>query len=399
MTGVHRIIFTGFALATSIAFAQDPTTAPTTAPSDLSLAKPGDVVWIDASIDLKKIPVVEIGKTDGRGPQFLFSDKPEYFRTGNGIAMQEEVKPGVVRLYVYHVPTPGDKAHVISAVIENIGDRPMTFRFTKYAFQPPGGDYHRIGKGGLIDYFNAKPSDEIRSLDPGKRMVLDPKMEAKPVTRDILVHGLYEFEIDQPARITTFQRDADQVSIEVIDHLEKLPPVLPGFHASGAGRGLFLNSDIHVANVKSIDTSDGVQQLIVADGKTDPWIIGRDSISGLLTGDAQQMNKGNYGVMYKIRLTRKSSDGKKLAMLICNGRADGKWCRVAAAAVKVSDGMHPGGAIPLPREQVRFEGLPQAVVIQTFAPVTDGETHTIELTYSPPGASCLPTPILFIPFE
>lgn len=390
MTNLKHILTTFTSIAASFAIAQNPTTAPT----DLNTAKPGDVVWLDNTIELTTTPLVAFQKKPG-GPQFLFSDKPEYFRTGNGIAMQEDVQPGIVRFYAYHVPTPDGKPHTISSVIENLGNQPMSFRFMKYAFQAPGGDYHKIGKGGLIDFFNSKPFSEVRTLAPGKRMVIDPKMEAKPVTKDQLVHGFYEFEIDQPARVTTFQRDPEQDSLTVIDQLEKLPQVLPGTHPSGAGRGLFLTSDFEVTIEKVIDTKDGIQQLILADGKTDPWIIGRDSIGG----DTKQMNKGNYGVMYKIRLQRKSSDGKALAVVLTNGRADAKWCKFAAAGVWVSDGIHPGGAIPLPKNQVRFEGLPQAVVIQTFAPVPAGETQTLELIYSPPGASCLPTPILLIPFE
>jgi hypothetical protein len=390
MTTVCRLLAVVTLLTASIAIAQNPTTAPT----DLSKAKPGDIVWLDSSVDLSKIPFLQIEQKPG-GPQFLFSDKPEYFRSGNGIAMQEVVKPGVVRFYLYHVPTPDGKPHVISAVIENLGQQPMNFRFLKYAFQPPGGDYHKIGKGGLVDYFNSKPSAEVRTLEPGKQMLIDPKMEEKPLTKDILIHGLYEFEIDQPARVTTLQRDPGEDSTKAIDHLEKLPQILPGMHPSGAGRGLFLTSDYEVNAVPVLDTTIGLCQLVVADGKRDPWIVGTDSISG----DTQQINKGNYGVMYKIRVKRKSSDGKGLAVVLTNGRADGKWCKFAAAGVWTQDGIHPGGAIPLPRDQVRFEGLPQAVVIQTFAPVPPGETQTIEFTYSPPGASCLPTPILFIPFK
>src|SRR5205823_3560571 len=82
--------------------------SPATQPFESGIrdAKSGDILLLPDSLDLKQIPILEIKTTDAHGPQFLFSDKPEYFRTGNGIAMQEEVKAGLVRLYIYHCPEP-----------------------------------------------------------------------------------------------------------------------------------------------------------------------------------------------------------------------------------------------------------------------------------------------------
>src|SRR5882757_7339486 len=53
-----------------------------------------------------EVPVLPLKISDDHGPQFLLSDKPEYLVTGNGIALQEEVKAGMVRLYLYHVTRP-----------------------------------------------------------------------------------------------------------------------------------------------------------------------------------------------------------------------------------------------------------------------------------------------------
>lgn len=385
-----RIIHLGLSL-----FFVTPVIGQSTAPADLGTAKPGDLVQLDPSIDLRQIPVLQLTITDGKGPQFLFSDKPEYFRSGNGIAMQEVVQPGKVRLYLYHVPTPDDRTHAISAVIENLGHGTLTLRMHRNTLQPPGGDYHKIGKTSLFEYFNDSPKSDVLSVPPGGRAVLDPNLDKLKLKRDMLVHGIYEFEIDQPVKVTTFQRDPDQDSLKIVDSLEKLPQVLPGFNPSGAGRGLFPRSDVDVASEKVIDTADGMRQMVVADGKTDPWIVGTDSISG----DKQQINKGNYGVMYRATLRYRSSDGRAMAVVLTNGRADGKWCTYAAAAMKVNDGRHPGGAVMLPTGQTRFEGLPQAVMIQSYPPANPGGTGTIEFIYSPPGASCLPTPILLIPID
>ena len=107
--------------------------------------------------------------------------------------------------------------------------------------------------------------------------------------------------------MTVFQRDPEQASASIIETLPKLPGALPGKRAgSGAGRGLFLKSNFAVTNEPGfvLDTSNGPMQLILADGKHDGWIQGRDSIEN--RDDAR--DAGNYGVLYRVRLTRASNE-------------------------------------------------------------------------------------------
>lgn len=362
-------------------------------------AYPGQIIEAEGiTLGESTIPVIPVTRRDSGGPQFLFSDMPEYFRTGDGIAMQERVEPGTVRFYMYHVPEPTDARKTITAVIENVGDQTLHMRFLRYAFPKPGKDYHKIGKAGLVGFFDSTPSTETREISPGERMVFDPAVDRAVVGKDDLVHGFYEFQIDQPAVVTTFQRDPDADSLQVVDHLEKLPRILPGHHPSGAGRGLFLTSDFDVTPTDNgfvLDTTYGPRQIIIADGKRDPWITGRDSIDN----ETDTPLKGNYGVVYKVKLKYTSSDGRGLALLVYNSRGDGKWCKYQALALKVNEGEFPAGTIEAPKDQVRYGPPPQSVLIQRYPPVADGETGTIEITYSPPGASCLPVPMLFVPYE
>src|SRR5262249_32245788 len=158
--------------------------------------------------------------------------------------------------------------------------------------------------------------------------------------------GFYEFEIDQPGRVSVLQRDPDEVSSEVVRTFPKLPQVLPGKkNGNGAGRGIFSVCNFAVTNEAVIDTTNGAMQLIVADGKRDGWMRGHDGIENTGSRDA-----GNYGVMYRIRLTRASSDGRGLALLLCNLNARSQWCGRLAAAVRVSEGVFPGGVVRLPCE-------------------------------------------------
>src|SRR5439155_11051737 len=139
----------------------------------------------------------------------------------------------------------------------------------------------RIAKDALKAFLSSQPEKTARRVLPGKPAVLDPRMDATIVTKDQLVHGFYEFEIDQPARVSVFQRDPEQTSVEILHQLPKLPRALPGTKTgNGAGRGLFRTCNFTVTNESNfiLDTTNGPMQLIVGDGKREPWIQGHDSI-------------------------------------------------------------------------------------------------------------------------
>ncbi|HEX7010744.1 MAG TPA: hypothetical protein VF184_12240 [Phycisphaeraceae bacterium] len=401
---LHRLALIVLALGVSASPAGTRAASPVEAPEalrdQLRQAEPGGMLDVTGLIEgngTAPIPLFEVERRDAPGPQFLISDKPEYFRTGDGIALQEPVEAGTVRLYVYHVPEPTESRKTITAVIENTGSQPMRFRFLRYAFPEPGKDYQKIAKQALVTFLKSQPSSTTRTVAPGQRMVIDPAMDRRVVGKDDLVHGFYEFEIDQPGIVTVFQKNPEEDSRRVIDRLPKLPPVLPGWHPSGAGRGWFAvcNFEVEPKHQAVYDTAQGVMQILVADGEHDPWITGRDSI----TGQSDVPNKGNYGVMYRIRIPYRTSDGRALAVIVYNPRGGGKWCNAQALAVRVNDGRAPAGVIEVPANQVRYNSPPEAALVQCYPPQQAGQTGIIEITYSPPGASCLPVPFVLVPFS
>ena len=361
-------------------------------------AKQGAVVKLDLMGQRGRLPRAEVEIHEVEGPQFLFSDRPEYFYTGNGIALQEKVKPGMVRLYLYHVPEPTGEKRVITAVIENQGSTEMKLRFLRRAFPAPGTDYQKIAKEGLKAFLSATSKTKALMVPAGEGAVLDSRMDQALVTKNQLVHGFYEFEIDQPARVSVFQRNPDQVSVQAMKQLPKLPRVLPGKEkGNGAGRGIFPTCNFIVTNAAGyiLDTTNGPVQLVVADGRREGWISGHDGIEN--KDDAR--DAGNYGVMYKIRLKWAANGGKRLALLMCNLSSRNQWCGRVAAAVEVNEGLFPGGVVELPIDRAAFGEGYEAVLIQKFAAPPKGKTGTIELIYSPPGAACIPTPLLLVPCE
>jgi len=69
-----------------------------------------------------------------------------------------------------------------------------------------------------------------------------------------------------------------------------------------------------------------------------------------------------------------------------------------AAAVRVNSGPSAGKVIPLPSDKPFMHERGEACVICKFPSAPAGAVQEIDLEYSPPGAACLPTPLLFLPY-
>lgn len=365
-------------------------------PSDINAAilrtDRGHVVELP-SFALDGHAMIEYEITARDSPQFLISDDPEYMRVPEAVAMQETVEPGAVRLYVYNVNGVKDPQmdRKISVVIENLGANPLELRFLNRALPKPSGNYFEIGKSGLEGFLTSKPEASVRTIPVGGAEPLDSEMEGFIVKYDDLVHGFYEFEVSERARISVVQTDPGTPSPVA---LRRIDGVLPTKSKSGAGRGKFLtnNYDVRLKEGTVLDSAKGPQQLIVADGEIDPWVTGTES-----TTTTTAVLKGNYGVMYDIELERRSSDGRGLALVMWNARFGSQWCGGMAASLLVSEGLFEGGVVRVPSDRLITKSAPEVVVVQIFPPLPPDESDTIRITYSPPGASCLPTPLLFVP--
>lgn len=360
----------------------------------LVTASQGSVVELPGLLT-EKLTTIPYTKMVLPGPQYLISDDPEYIRIPEGMAFRESVTPGSVRFYLYNVNGVKEPAKVdtkIAALLKNTSTRPLHLRMLKFSSQKPTTSYFFAGKQGLADYFAAKPDNAIRTVQPGETIALDPHQEKAIVKYDELVHGIYEFVIDEPAEISVVQTTADK---DIIKAAAGLNTVLPGKSKSGAGRGVFGVSNYRVMADTIIDTRNGISQIIVADGRHDTWVKGIEGNSGAVATLA-----GNYGVLYNIDLKWKSSNGQGLALVTWNARSDNnQWCGAMANTMVASNGKFKEGIIQLPADKLVTRKAPEAVLVQLFTPDGSGKEQTIHLTYSPPGASCLPTPLVFIPVD
>lgn len=388
-TGLMTATVFVFVLVSAAAFAQH--LSPENA-GNLLRAKQGSVVLLPGFLS-DTIPAVRYQKTVLPGPQYLISDDPEYIRQPEALALRETVQPGSVRVYLYNVngvQLPQKMERKISVVIKNNGAADLHLRMLKYSSQPATANYFRAGKKGLADYFASSGEQTVRTIKPGALEQLDSRLENQAVKYDELAHGIYEFVIDQPAEISVVQTAPQTPSGEAVSRLKD---VAPSRH-SNAGRGLFGVSN-YLVQTDTLATAPGAAALVLADGKTDPWVVGKDAGKGTLAKLA-----GNYGVMYTVEIPWRSTNGKGLALVTWNARAgNNRWCGGMAASVVVSEGKFGGGVVQLPSDSLRTRGAPEAVLIQVFPPAKNNGVQTIRLTYSPPGASCLPTPLVFIPVD
>lgn len=356
-------------------------------------AKQGSIVELPGFLT-EKIPDIPYRKVVMPGPQYLIADDPEYIRIPEGIALRETVQPGAVRLYVYNVNGVKEPEKIdrrITAVIKNTGTANMHIRMLKYASQQPSTNYYQIGKQGLADYFASTPQKKIRTVKPGQAIAIDEQLEKNVVKYDELVHGFYEFVIDQPGEISVIQTDLKTSGPKA---LQRITNVIPP-KGQNAGRGVFGVSNYRVITDSVYDTQNGTMEIILADGDKDPWVEGK------MNGRPEVAKlAGNYGVMYNIEMKWKSTDGKGLALVTWNSRSgNNQWCGGMANTMVVSKGKFSEGIIQLPADRLVTKAAPEAILIQVFEPAANGEEQTIKLTYSPPGASCLPTPLIFIPVD
>ncbi|MGZ3861175.1 MAG: copper amine oxidase [Flavisolibacter sp.] len=353
----------------------------------------GSVVELPGFLTEKTIRSLDYQKIVLPGPQFIISDDPEYIRVPEGIALRQSVQPGSVRLYLYNVNgvnEPKKMPRKITAVIKNTGKDPLHIRIVKYSSQKPSSNYFKVAKQGLADYFASRGQSHIRTVKPGAAIPIDERSEKNVALYDELVHGFYEFVIDQPAEINIIQTDPQTSGTEA---LKRLKTVLPS-SGKNAGRGVFGISNYQVIPSGVVDTKNGPVQLILADGEKDPWVIGKDD-----SQDKPVNLDGNYGVMYHVNMKWKSTDGKGLALVTWNARADNQWCNGMIAGMVVSKGKFREGIVQLPSDRLLTKGTPEAILVQVFPPAGDGKEQNIQFTYSPPGATCLPTPLVLIPVD
>jgi hypothetical protein len=370
------------ALSASLALCAASVVAAAQSDGVIENAQPGALVTLDSGYFNSPSAELNISPAASQA-QLLLADNPEY-DSDSGVLLRETVNPGTVRVYMYQVIS-GNPGKVVSIVLSNPASTAMNVKFARCARTGPSTDYNHVAQKVLYAFMNSSGNCANITVPANGKAVLDPALEKVTVSGDQLTHGIYEFSVDQAATISVIAHDSGQSSVDVIDSL----PVLAR-NENGSGRGLFPTTNFTVA-AKAFSTANGAQQLIMADGKTDPWISGHDTLAGL---DSVQ-DVGNYGAMYRVSLPYSTPDGRGFALALSNPTGASDVCRYMATAVTVN-----GTAVMAPSSgSEMLSAPPQAIILAKIPALAQGASGTLDILFSPPGAACLPAPVMLIPYK
>ncbi|CAN5707466.1 hypothetical protein BH20ACI3_BH20ACI3_03200 [soil metagenome] len=153
-------------------------------------------------------------------------------------------------------------------------------------------------------------------------------------------------------------------------------------------RGTFPNADkiYDTALNVQIDTAGGIQQFPAGGAGTpgDPEAVGTDQTDGTVT-----TLRGNFGVLYRMHISTKSSDGRNFGFLI-NPRG-GNW----GGAVRTMPGLLPGGSFQTPNSSPYQTGdNTKGVIVGRYAP---GASLTPWMQWMPCGGCNMPVRFISVP--
>lgn len=268
------------------------------------------------------------------GGKLIFSDSPET-PTARGKLYYDEALPATNgtdynRVFAYHV-NGNSKAMRIVVLIKNRGTASATLTVQKTGTAGPSTSYAYVGKLSYYRWLTSVAAAP-RSVAAGAWAELDTTFNSwKPATNN-LVHGIWDYSLDQPHTVLI-------CAVNSTDNAISVCPTLSTLARDSHQRGTFPYSDkIYDTASYTIDTAQGIQQFPLAGNTTnDSNATGTDQTDG-----TSMTLAGNYGVNYRMHLASSYSDGKKLGFLI-NPRAGG-W----GGAIWAMPGVLAGGKFLIP---------------------------------------------------
>jgi hypothetical protein len=172
------------------------------------------------------------------------------------------------------------------------------------------------------------------SVDVGAYLVLDSTYTTTDVSNGELLHGIWDYTMDQPHEVIICMHTPSSDPVTVC-------PALP-LHPRDAlhQRGTFNASNKHYTNMPgfAIETSLGILNVPLSAGTAnDSYIVGVDVTDGM-----PQTLLGNYGILYNISLYIASLDEKNMSFVVVP--LGGEW----GGAIETQPGITPGGVFLLP---------------------------------------------------
>ena len=264
-------------------------------------------------------------------------------------------------MYVYHT-NGGTTNRSFAVVAENVSDEAATVTVGATGMAGPSTSFVFTGKRALSRYL-ASTNDNVFTLEPGARVLVNPALAAAVVRPGNLVNNVVDVAVEGHVRLSvvTYASGTDALAAASL-------PVIASSHRHD--RGTFPGAERWIV-VESPYASTGAQRVRLGTGDTDPPLAGIDATSG-----EPATLRGNFGVTYRFLVP---SAATTTLGLVSRG---GAW-----GGALMNDGAAP---LELPRVATTVNLNTQAVLLAR-APANE----LIDFTMATAGGASLPVDVVF----
>ncbi len=346
-----------------------PPAVPQALASAVSTASPGSIVSLDG-IDEGSLPCFPVRVcVPLDAPTLIFSDDPES-PSSDGVLYADELAPGSYRAYVYH-SNADTSLRSFPAVLLNQGTTTVHAQITAEGVAGPSQDYVDVGKQALLRWFDSQGTTTTVDVPAGERVLLSSSLAALSADTSDLVHGIIDFSVDGPVKVSVVSILATEDATVVTAGLDLLPE--DGVHL----RGSFPGAALEIESIGAVGGAGGLQHLRMGGGVTDESLAGHDYVD-----DTSVTLDGNYGVSYTFNLLL----GGPLGLLL--SPQGGDWGGASTL-------QGTAGAGPLPASQDALGTQTQAISLGVYGGV--GGAPVAGLGFLTAGGSNLPVDLVTAP--
>ncbi|MBF7081560.1 copper amine oxidase N-terminal domain-containing protein [Desulfallas sp. Bu1-1] len=319
------------------------------------------------ALDVSHLPVLEMKILSRvvtmKKESVIISNCPETF-TRDGVLYRDEVT-GNNRILYHHLNGANQPKSVYLLAINN-GSRPATLWVKRQGMAGPSNPMD-VGRLAAYNFLGFDQSDSYSlELQPGEKIILN-KDANNPIKPGQTVHGIFDVSSDS---YLTFAIVAVGKQDPINDY-EQLP-VLPRDQTHT--RGTFQLPSRNMT-VKIPDFNQQPSRIVIADGKDDAFLYGKDVTSG--QNVLYTRNPGNYGVVYSITI-----ESQQRVALLLNPRG----------GVFAGAGSWDGKPFYIPDSGI-LQPKTEAALLGILEP---GKRKVLQ--FIPPAGSYLPVNIICIPF-